>query len=282
MIWIVGIEETYESQRILQELKNSGLEYRFVGWNDITLPLREVPDLCVIRTPAGLMGLHVPYMLSVMEELERQGCRTIPSSQTLYKCDKLSTYLLWRKHLKNYIEMPETICTLNLDTALEFLKKRQNIVFKPIIGGRGIGVELIQENEVQILKELHKKHGILYLQEFIPNPGYDMRTLVIGENIASQYARYNPKEFRHNLYQGAIPLTINETMKIDSKVEDYARQSRELAFKVKDLFSLEMFAIDTIPSTEKELYFLEVNALFGFKGPKENIAKMIVNHLREY
>ncbi|MFX1362728.1 MAG: RimK family alpha-L-glutamate ligase [Promethearchaeota archaeon] len=282
MIWIIGIEETYESQRILHELKDSGLDHKVLGWKDITLPLREVPDLCVFRTPAGLRGLYVPYMLSVMEELERQGCKTIPSSQALYKCDKLSTYLLWKKHLKNFIEMPETICTLNLDVALEFLKKRQKVVFKPIIGGRGIGIELIRENEEEILKELHKKHGILFLQEFISNSGYDIRTLVIGEKVASQYSRYNPEEFRHNLYQGAIPLTIKKTKEIDVNIREYAKKSKELAFKVKELFSLEMFAIDTLPSTEKELYFLEVNALFGFKGPKENIAKMIVNHLGEY
>ena len=282
LIWIIGIEETFESQRILQELKDSDLEYRFLSWKDITLPLIKVPDLCVFRTPAGLRGLYIPYMLSVMEELERQGCKTIPSSHALYKCDKLSTYLLWKKHLKDYIKMPEAICTVNLDVALEFLKERQVAVFKPIIGGRGIGIELIRENEEEILKELHKKHGILYLQEFIPNPGYDIRTLVIGEEIASQYARYNPEEFRHNLFQGATPLTIKETMEIDMNVEEYVKQSKELAFKVKELFSLEMFAIDTLPSTEKQLYFLEVNALFGFKGPKENIAKMIVDHLRKY
>ncbi|MFX1598386.1 MAG: hypothetical protein ACFFC5_04920, partial [Promethearchaeota archaeon] len=78
MIWIIGIEETYESQRILHELKDSGLDHKFLGWKDITLPLSEVPDLCVFRTPVGLRGLYVPYMLSVMEELERQGCKTIP------------------------------------------------------------------------------------------------------------------------------------------------------------------------------------------------------------
>ena len=282
MIWIIGIEETYESQRILHELKDSGVEYRFLGWKDITLPLREVPDLCLLRTPAGLRALHVPYMLSVMEELERQGCKTIPSSRALYKCDKLSTYLLWKKHLKDFVKMPETICTLNLEAALEFLRRRQMIVFKPIIGGRGMGIELIQESEEKKLEELHKKHGILYLQKFISNPDYDMRTLVIGEDIASQYARYNPEEFRHNLHQGAVPLTIREAKKIDTNVEKYAKQSKDLAFKVKEVFSLEMFAIDTLPSIEEELYFLEVNALFGFKGPKENIARMIVKHLEEY
>lgn len=283
LIWIIGVETTYETQRILQELNRSRIDYRFLGWNDVILPFEEIPRLCLFRAPPpGLKRLYVPYMLSVMEELERQNCATIPSSKALSKCDKLSTYLLWKRHLAHHVKMPETITTLNLDVALRFLKRSETVVFKPIIGGRGIGIELIQENEEENLELLHKEHGILYLQKFISNPGYDIRTLVIGEDIASQYVRYNPEAFRHNLYQGAVPLTVGRAKEIDTKVEEYAKQSKELALKAKEIFSLEMFAIDTLPSTEQELYFLEINALFGFKGPKENIARMIVNHLKEY
>ena len=199
------------------------------------------------------------------------------------KCDKASTYLIWRKYLKNVIKMPETIITVNMDEGLQFLRNNKIVVFKPMIGGLGRGVELIKDGEEKKLENLAQKFGIIYLQRFIPNRDYDIRTVFIGEEFTAQYIRFNKDDFRNNIHCGGVGKTIEQMELIDPDIRQFCEKSEELAYYLKGVIKFDMFAIDTIPSKDGELYFLEINPFFGFKGADEtnniDIAKKIVEYI---
>ncbi|MHA1380452.1 MAG: ATP-grasp domain-containing protein [Candidatus Helarchaeota archaeon] len=286
MILIIGNPDTYESNRLKEELTKRRVDFKIVRWNEIVLPMRKIPELCLIRGSVDLeVHFAVPYMEVIIEELERRGCLTIPPIEMVAKCDKASTYLIWKKYLKKIIKMPETIITVNLDSGIKFLKDKKIAVFKPMIGGLGQGVELIRENEENKLRILTEKYGIIYLQEFIPNRDYDIRTVFIGADFTAQYIRFNKKEFRNNLHCGGVGKTIEVMDEIDPDIRLYCEKSEELVYYLKALVDFDMFAIDTIPSKEGELFFLEINPFFGFKGidttNNEDIAKRIVDYIMD-
>jgi len=263
-----------------------GLNFEIIEWKDIVLPFERVPELCLIRGSVDLeTHFAVPYMEVIIEELERMGCLTIPPFEMITKCDKASAYLIWKKYLKNVIKMPETIITVNLDKGIQFIKNKKITVFKPIIGGLGQGVELIKEDEISKLGKLIEKYGIVYLQEFIPNMDYDIRTIFIGDDFTAQYIRYNKKDFRNNLHCGGVGKSIEEMEEIDPNVREYCKKSEELVYYLKALMNFDMFAIDTIPSSNGSLYFLEINPFFGFKGAETtnnvDVAKKIVEYIMD-
>lgn len=284
MIYVIANSPTYEISRLKEELIKNKLEFKIIGWQDITLPLKEVPDLCLIRGSVNIKTRFAfPYMECLIEEFERMGCLTIPPLKMITKCDKASTYLIWKKYLKNVIKMPESIITVNMDKAIQFIKKKKKVVFKPIIGGQGKGIKLLDENDVEKLESLLKYYGIIFLQEFIPNKNYDIRTIFIGEQFTTQFIRYNPNDFRNNLHCGGIGKTIEQAEELDPDIKKFCEKSEEFVYFLKSVLKFDMFGIDTIPSKDGELYFLEVNPFFGFHGADQtnntNVAKEIIDNI---
>ena len=78
-------------------------------------------------------------------------------------------------------------------------------------------------------------------------------------------------------------------MKFDSEIDDFLKQSQEIARKIQALTGLIMFGLDTLPAEDGTLHVLEINPFFGFKGAektlnkqksRENVAKKIINYLK--
>ncbi|MFX1451953.1 MAG: RimK family alpha-L-glutamate ligase [Promethearchaeota archaeon] len=284
MILIIGYPTTYESTRLKEELAKKNLNFKFIRWQDIVLPFKEIPELCLIRGSVDLdIHFAIPYMETIIEELERMGCITIPPLKMITKCDKATTYLLWKKYLKKVIRMPESIITVNLEKGIQFLKNKKIAVFKPMVGGLGRGIELIKEDEVEKLENLVKKFGIIFLQEFIPNRDYDIRTVFIGDDFISQYIRYNPSDFRNNIHLGGQGRTIEQMEEMDPDITQFCEKSEEIAYYLKAVIKFNMFGIDTIPSKDGKLYFLEINPFFGFQGMDKtnntDVAKKMVEFI---
>ncbi|MHA1251534.1 MAG: ATP-grasp domain-containing protein, partial [Candidatus Helarchaeota archaeon] len=201
--WIIGAKKSYEISRLKEEYKKRGLKVMHYNWNELKFPLEQVPLTCLIRYSKKMMEkLSIVYILSALEEFARAGTIIIPPLDCIYQEDKMSMYLLWKKYLHQDVKMPDTIITKNLDEAFEFLEKKGMVVFKPIIGG--LGKDVIKIDSIDHLQEIYERYQILYLQEYIESPGYDIRVIVIDGKIVAKYVRYNPKDFRHNIHMGGV------------------------------------------------------------------------------
>ncbi len=221
------------------------------------------------------------YGLCVLEELTREGVKILPSIEAIYNSDKFSNYLLWNRYLKGKIRMPETSCSINLEISKNFLKKHGKVLFKPISGSQGIGIEIIEtENR---LEELMRSYHALLLQKIIPDRGYDIRTVIIGGEVISQYARYNPNKTLKNLHLGAVPKSLEDMERIDPEISDYAKNSRTISKEISAIADLNFLGVDTLPSKDGETYLIEWNSIPGFRGAeaisKLNIAKKIIDSL---
>jgi len=281
-IWIIGAKKSYESIRLQDEFEKRDIEVEQYNWDELVMPLKRVPDVCIIRYSKGMMEkLSIVYLLSVIEELERKKVLLVPELAGIYREDKMSMYLLWRENLIDSIKMPETIITKNIDIALDFLRKKGILIFKPIVGGLGKNVMLIRKK--QELIEIYKEFQVLYLQEYIESKGYDIRVIIINNKIVSSYIRYNPKDFRHNIHVGGKGITIEEMMDKDKNLVNYMEVIKNISIKIANVAKLSLIGIDYLPSKDGELYLLEWNSTFGFAGAESatgiNIAKKIAEHI---
>jgi len=273
--------QSYEANRVHQELLELGQrDLRILMWNSISHPIREVPDVLWVRFSPRI---PIIYQLSTVEEFENQGTRVVNSKVAIETCDKMSSYLFWKHHFQSEILMPPTLITQNIDLAKEFVREH-DCIFKPISLGLGQGVQRIF-NDSQIdmtLQALLDEYGLLFLQEFIANPGYDIRAIVIdGENII-EYARANVNDFRYNVNLGGEIWDINK-IKIDSII---LTRLREIAVLIARKAKLDMVGVDFLIAADLfTLYLLEWNAFFNFQGVEttlgENIAGKIAIFLNE-
>jgi len=177
---------------------------------------------------------------------------------------------------------PETVITENIEHAYEFaarlLDKDREVVLKPICMARGIGVMKLsrirsREDLMQFLVWYIRSYGegVFYLQEYVPNPGYDVRCLVVGGEVVGREKRSNPDDFRYNVAAGGAATPFNDP------VYD------ELAVKVADAVGLKISGLDILPQSDGEPMVLEANCFPGYKALMDTtgiqIHKLLVDYL---
>ncbi|NVM29767.1 MAG: hypothetical protein HWN65_13065 [Candidatus Helarchaeota archaeon] len=269
-------------RRICEELDHLGKNYQILRLRDVKFPLERYPKYVMILFLDIMKHRDdLIYGLCVLEEFTRAGVKLIPPLKGMYYSDKFSNYLLWNRHLKDEILMPDTLCSINWEISSDFLKKHERVIFKPISGSMGIGIEVV-ETEKRLRELLNENHA-LFLQEIILDRGYDIRTFMIDDRIVAQYARYNPKNLLKNIHLGAEPKSVDEMSEIDSEIKRFADVSRKIAKEIKKIAELDIIGVDTLPSKDGRVYLIEWNSVPGFRGAEEatkhNVAREIVNFL---
>ncbi|MHA1275993.1 MAG: ATP-grasp domain-containing protein [Candidatus Helarchaeota archaeon] len=266
---------SYESRKVKDELLAlNGRTVKISTWDSINLPFKEYPKVLWVKFSPNI---PIIYQLASIEDFEANGTRVVNSLVAIETCDKLSAYLLWRRALTNEFTMPRTLVTRDIMVAMDYVTN-QDVVFKPINLGLGEGVLWLQNGPQleKTLRKLLKRYGVLFLQEFIPNFGYDIRAIVVGEKNIIEYIRYNPKDFRYNVHLGGGIQTVDERQELNHK---FIHQVRKIAVNIAHRTQLDMVGIDFLISKEYKLYVLEWNAFFNFQGVekvlKVNIAREI-------
>jgi RimK family alpha-L-glutamate ligase len=179
------------------------------------------------------------------------------------------------------ISHPETLITENINRAHNFaaglLDSGRNVVLKPLCKGRGVGVIRLdrirsREDLLQFLTWYGRTHGqgVYYLQDFIPNQGYDVRCMVVGDEVVGREKRSNPEDFRYNLSAGGSAENFLEP------VYD------ELSIKVAEAVGLKITGIDVLPGKDGTPYILEANCFPGYTGLIETTGIPIHERIVDY
>ena len=184
-----------------------------------------------------------------------------------------SFYLFKLAHLP----IPRTTITSELDIALKAIEKFECVIAKPIFGSQGKGIlklESLQPNLKPKLTALLKERGVLYLQEFVPNPGRDIRVFVVGdEAVGAIYRISQGDSFISNLSQGGTPVKCELTAEM-----------RELAVRATKAVGADFAGVDLIEG-EEGLFLLEINGTPSGKGINRacgiDVTERIVDRLFE-
>jgi tetrahydromethanopterin:alpha-L-glutamate ligase len=159
-----------------------------------------------------------------------------------------------------------------LDEALLALASFRRAVVKPVFGYKGIGVECVKNNKTgkQKLKRLLEKNGIIYIQEFIPNPGRDIRVFVVNNKVIGSIYRIAPQgSWINNLSQGGIARSCNLT-----------EEQEKLSLKASEVIGTAYAGVDIIEGDKP--YVLEINGTPSGKGIFEACGVDVTISITEY
>ena len=253
-----------ETQLVREELRERDIEHSFMAPWDIILPTIPNLDVNLVYVPSNMLNrgstFELIHRLLILYEFEHQVGNVINEvdRMLLYSKGNLTVQLG-----KLGLPHPQTVVTENIEAAYNFASKildnGNTVVLKPLCRGRGIGV--IRLDKIRSRRDLlqfltwynrHHGQGVFYLQEYIPNLGYDVRCMVVDGEVIGREKRSNPEDFRYNVAAGGLAEPF------DDPIYD------ELSIKVAEAVGLDITGIDILPTPEGHPYVLEANCFPGY------------------
>jgi tetrahydromethanopterin:alpha-L-glutamate ligase len=213
-------------------------------------------DALIVRDVGISFALE---QISFKFDLIRQFETSMPvmnSSEAIQNAaNKFSSYYLFRRA---QLPIPRTLVTAELDVALNALEEYGSAIVKPIFGSQGkeiVKLESSQPDVTSKLEALLNERGVLYVQEFVPNPGRDIRVFVVGEEALGAIYRVSLNgSFVSNLSLGGTPVACEVTAEME-----------KLAVRATKSVGADFAGVDLIEG-EEGLIVLEVNGTPSGKG----------------
>ena len=271
-----------ETQLVLRTLRGRGIDTRFAAPWDISMPNVPDYDADLVYVPSNMLNrgstFELIHRLLILRELEERYNTVINPVDSLLQYSKEHLTLSMRKI---GVTHPETLITENIDRAYSFaaglLDSGRKVVLKPLCRGRGVGVIMLnrirsREDLLQFLTWYGRAHGqgVYYLQEYVPNQGYDVRCMVIDGEVVGREKRSNPEDFRYNVSAGGTAVAF------DDPVYD------ELSVKVAEAVGFKITGIDVLPAKDGSPIILEANCFPGYSALIEATGIPIHERIADY
>jgi ribosomal protein S6--L-glutamate ligase len=230
-------------------------------------------DAVLVRTmPPGSLE-HVVFRMDLLHRLQARGVRVLNPPRAVETCvDKyLATALLDAAGLR----VPPTVACQHADAALEaFAALGGDVVVKPLFGSEGRGMVRVSDPEMawRTFRTLERTQCVLYLQQFVRHPGWDLRIFILGGRVLAAMRRHARGDWRTNVAQGgsADPVRIGDA-------------EAELALRAARALGAPLAGVDLLPGPDGDWYVLEVNAVPGWRALAPvagvDVAAAIVRHL---
>lgn len=171
------------------------------------------------------------------------------------------------------LPVPESAYTLSSDQTIRAAEKIGYPAVIKIIsgyGGKGVMKASTESDIGPITDTLALFEQEICLQEYIENPGEDIRVIVIGDETYS-YKRVGDEEFRSNISTGGNR----------EKVEP-SEEMIEASIKASRLCGLDISGIDILESEDGGFYIGEVNASPGVEGVEEVLDVDMADRIMEF
>ena len=213
-------------------------------------------DAVIVRTmPPGSLE-QVVFRMDVLHQLEAAGRRVLNPPRALETC--VDKYLASARLDAAGLPTPPTIVCQDAEAAITaFHQLGGDVVVKPLFGSEGKGMVRVSDIEIawRTFRTLERLQNILYVQQFIRHPGWDLRVFVIDNRVLTAMRRYAKNDWRTNVAQGGRAEPITPT----------AEEAR-LAIAAARAVGTAVAGIDLLPRPEGGYYVLEVNAVPGWRA----------------
>jgi len=280
-------QESYETQRLLEEFGNHNIEVKLIDPNEIDIFVNKenkqsilvngkslpLPKFVFPRTGSGTSY----YIKAVIRHFERMDIPVINSSDAIDNVkDKLYTHQILAQ---SNLDIPKTML-LRYPIDIDFVEKNIGfpVIVKKISGSYGRGVFLCENkkqlNQLVTMAELTKKSYDIIIQEFVKDTwGKDLRVFVVNNKVVGCMMRQSTDDdFRANLSRGGegFPYEVNE-------------QIEWLSSESSKALGLDIAGVDLL-FQNGGYKICEVNSNPGFEGmetfTKKNIAGDIVSFIK--
>ena len=250
------------------ESLGAGLEGRlWQGWELDESNLQSLDALIVRTMPWGSLE-QIIFRIDWLHTLEATGVSVFNSASCLeVAIDKFRTLCLLQSA---GLPIPKTVACQTVGQAMDVFEKWGEVaVVKPMFGGEGRGIMRLENVDVafRAFKALTQLQSVIYLQEYIAHPGFDIRVLVMGKKTWV-IRRTHPSDWRTNLSRGAIAEAIQPD-------PEWLR----LATQATEVVGATVAGVDLLLDDANQPWVIEVNAVPGWKGLAETLEVDIAHDL---
>ena len=226
----------------------------------------------MITRPIGRGSLEeILFRMDLLHKLERLGLVIINPPLAIER--SVNKYCSLTLFQENGLPVPRTAVTESPDEALKcFHELGGDVVEKPLFGSRGVGSTRITDPDIatRVFLAISFHQGVLYLQEFIPHGGSDIRAFVIGDRVVAAMRRI-AENWKTNVSLGAKPVPLNLPAELES-----------LAAKAAKVIGCKVTGVDIVEGPEGPLV-IELNSQPGWRGlqsvTKTSIADEIITYI---
>lgn len=238
-------------EQLTSHVSSDGIRLRYGDYDLLKL------DAVFVRTmPPGTLEQVVARM-DMLAGLEARGVRVINSPRSL-EC-AVDKYLTTQRLSLAGLPVPATIVCENSEAALiAFEQLGRDIVVKPLFGAEGRGIMRVSDPELALraFRTLERLGAVIYLQQFIQGPGFDIRVLLLdGKLIGSMKRTPKAGDFRANISQ-------------QGTATPHAPSAEELSLAIAaaDATGCIFAGIDIMYDHQSKPLLIEVNAVPGWRG----------------
>lgn len=213
-------------------------------------------DAVIVRTmPPGSLE-QVVFRMDALARLEHSGvCVLNPPRAVECAVDK---FLTSARLAAARLPVPHTLACESADQALTaFHEMGGDVVVKPLFGAEGRGILRVSDPDlaVRVFRTLERLQAVLYVQRFIPHPGFDVRVLVLDGEVLGAITRHNDHDFRTNISRRG-----------QAKAHPCSAPEAELALAAADVVGARFAGIDLLYDLAGRCYVIEANAVPGWRG----------------
>src|SRR5688500_6880359 len=213
-------------------------------------------DAVIVRTmPPGSLE-QVVFRMDVLHQLQARGVHVLNPARALEVC--VDKYLASARLDAAGLPTPATAVCQDAESAFAaFEKLGGDVVVKPLFGSEGRGMVRVDSPDLawRVFRTIERMQAVLYLQQFVRHPGWDLRVFVLGGRVLAAMRRHARDGWRTNVAQGGRAEAVSAT----------AEESR-LALAAADAVGTVAAGIDLLPRPEGGYHVLEVNAVPGWRA----------------
>jgi RimK family alpha-L-glutamate ligase len=227
-------------------------------------------DALITRPIARGSVEELLFRMDFLHKLERHGLPIINPPLSIERA--VNKYCSLNLLQENGLPVPRTAVTENPDEALKcFHELGGDVVVKPLFGSRGLGATRITDPDIatRVFLTISFYHGVLYMQEFIPHGGSDIRAFVVGDRVVAAMRRTSTN-WKTNVSMGAKPVSLNLSEELET-----------LAVKAAKVVGCKVTGVDIIEGPEGPVV-IELNSQPGWKGLQSVTKTCIADEIISY
>jgi len=271
----------HSTKRLLDEARKQFKHVEHVPLTDVVLEVGKKPRALYGKNALESYDYILPRIDSKRAEIgypimryldETDVMKPYPASTVLVAHNKFLTLM---ELTKKGIPVPETWITGSKETANRIIDKQKlPIIMKLLSGFGGEGVLIMESKDaakaaIHTLKTLRQE---VLIEEYIPNPGEDIRAIIAGDEVIASFKRIAASGSKKaNIHLGGKGADF----KMPSEMKEIAIQSAK-AIKSR------ICAIDLVESKDAT-YVIEANINPGLRGIENatdiNVAKRIIDYI---
>ncbi len=213
-------------------------------------------DAVIVRTmPAGSLE-QVVFRMDLLQQAVGRGQTVVNHPKAVETCvDKFLTDVRLRAA---GLPIPRgVVCQTWQDAMIAFDTLGRDVVVKPLFGSEGRGMVRVTDKELawRTFHAIEQTGGVIYAQEFVRHPGWDVRAFVLNGRVLAAMKRTARDDWRTNVAQGgtAEPFQLAES-------------EARLAVAAATATGAVVAGVDLIRNERGEWLVLEVNAVPGWRA----------------